>query len=502
MPLSLEKLRRAARQLRKDHDAGDSRAMARLVQHPPRRAATVLRHADYLHVIAQEQNFASWPALKQAVETLGLDRAGKLQHLKVALAHGNNRGVVALLADTADLAKGVFGLEVALYDRQAVEAALQADPGLAIRRLGPKTALAHLAFSRYHKARPDLHHDMMAIADLLLDHGADVNDTVVQDGASLSMLYGAIGHADNMPLGQWLLDKGANPNDGESLYHATELGHHDGLRMLLKAGADPEGTNALLRALDFNDHAAVRMLLNAGAQVGEFNDTWVGGERPWVIPALHQAARRMCDAEMIELLLCAGADPSAQYQGVSAYSYARVFGNTAMAQAIALRADPPALSEVEMLLASAAEEAAVPDGALAGVDLPQAYADLLRLIVHLPGNQQQIQNLVALGVAFDAPDAEGLTPTQIAGWEGVPDKLAYFLSLGPDLTHVNGYGGTLVSTILHGAQNCPQRSERDHVACLRLALEAGCALPENAASFVEDENLAAFIEDWRTSLHG
>jgi hypothetical protein len=78
-------------------------------------------------------------------------------------------------------------------------------------------------------------------------------------------------------------------------------------------------------------------------------------------------------------------------------------------------------------------------------------------------------------VPFDTPDGEGLTPVQIAGWEGLPDIMAYLLSLKPDLGHINGYGGTLLSTILHGSENNPNRSGRDYVTCLRLALEEGVA---------------------------
>ena len=54
-----------------------------------------------------------------------------------------------------------------------------------------------------------------------------------------------------------------------------------------------------------------------------------------------------------------------------------------------------------------------------------------------------IRRLIALGLEPDYPDAFGLTPVQIAGWEGLPDALAFFLSLGPDLSHVNDYGGDL-----------------------------------------------------------
>jgi hypothetical protein len=69
-----------------------------------------------------------------------------------------------------------------------------------------------------------------------------------------------------------------------------------------------------------------------------------------------------------------------------------------------------------------------------------------------------LARLVALGVPFDTPDGEGLTPVQIAGWEGLPDIMAYLLSLKPDLGHINGYGGTLLSTILHGSENNPNRA--------------------------------------------
>ncbi|BBU58175.1 hypothetical protein KU6B_44400 [Mameliella alba] len=316
--LSLDSLRLEAKRLHRAYIAHEVWALQRLQQHPPRRAPDTLRRADFLHVIAQENGFPSWPRLKLAAETTGLDRAAKLQRLKIALFHGQTPAVEALLADTPDLADGVFGLECALYRREAVAAALARDPGLATRPLGPRTPILHLAFSRWFKAHPELEDDMLAVADLLLAHGADVNDgypAAEGEDHLLSALYGAIGHADNMVLGRWLLDHGANPNDNESLYHATELGHHEGLRMLLEAGADPHGTNALLRAMDFHDHAAVEMLLAHGARPDDFNPDEVGGEAPWVVPALHQAARRGCDRRMVDLLLGAGADPARTWQG-------------------------------------------------------------------------------------------------------------------------------------------------------------------------------------------
>ena len=496
---SLDQLRRDAKALRKAHDGREPLALQRLKVHPPRTDGAVLKHADYLHVIAQETGFASWPALKEALELQGLDRAAKLQKLKIALAHGQNARVDRLLSDTPDLADGIFGLQVALLNREAVATMLADDPGRATRVTAHQSPMCFLAFSRRIHAEPDKAEDMLAIAEMLLAHGADVNDgRPVGPGSDhrLSVLYGAIGHADNMVLGQWLLDHGADPDDGESLYHATELGHHAGLRMLLEAGADPTGTNALLRAMDFHDHHAVRMLLDHGARPDDFDGTHVGGEAPWVVPALHQAARRMCDAEMISLLLGAGADPGRVYQGCTAYGYARVFGNAVLARAIEARGGVPDLTPEEQLLAVAADGEVPPGTYVDPSRLPEAYRNIIRQILHLPGKLVHVKRLVAMGVEYDRPDTEGLTPVQLAGWEGLPEVMGYLLTLRPDLSHVNGYGGTLLSTILHGADNCPERAGRDYVGCLTLALKQGVALPRGALESADREEIAEFLVDW------
>ncbi|MEO0385167.1 MAG: ankyrin repeat domain-containing protein [Pseudomonadota bacterium] len=318
----------------------------------------------------------------------------------------------------------------------------------------------------------------------------------------LSPLYLAIGHANNMPLGRWLLEHGADPNDDESLYHATELGHREGLKMLLEHGADPRGTNAMLRAMDFHDVEAVRMLLDAGALADEFNDAEIGGEKPWVVPALHQAARRMSPPAMIDLLLEAGADPARTHEGCTAYGYARVFGNQHLTKAIEARDQVPDLTPEEKLLAKAADGDDTTGLFVDTAKLPDAYRNIVRMIVHLPGKLDHIKRLVAIGVEYDRPDSEGLTPVQVAGWEGLPEIMAYFLALAPDLSHVNGYGGTLLSTIIHGSQNCPQREERDYLACLELALHEGVALPRRAPQVAGDPAVAEFLADWAASHPG
>lgn len=501
---SIEQLRRDAKALKKAHEAGEVHARSRIASVAPRPDGAVLKHSDYLHVIARENSFASWPSLKLAVDMLGMDVAAKRQRLKIAVHEGQFKVVEQLLADTPTLADGDLGLEIALYRREAVEAALQTEPGRATDMLGMASPLIHLAHSRMIKVWPEREAGMLAIAELLLANGADVNlGSPAHEGSDhqLSPLYFAIGHSDNMVLGRWLLEHGANPNDNESLYHSTELGHHDGLRMLLEHGADPKGTNAMLRAMDFHDLAAVQMLLDAGVLADEFNDAPVGGEPPFVVTALHQAARRMCGSDMANVLLDAGADPTRQFEGSSAYGYARVFGNAAVAQAIEARGFSVDLTPEEILLAKAADGGAMDGETIDPEKLPKAYQNIIRMTLHLPdvkgnGKLDHVKRLVVLGMDYDRPDSDGLTPVQLAGWEGLPDVMAYLFSLKPDLNHINGYGGTLLSTIIHGSENCPMRAERDHISCLRLALNEGIGLPRRAAELAGEEAIAAFLADW------
>ena len=88
MTKTLDRLRRDAKALRQAHEAGTPDARARIATYQPRPEGRALKHADYLHVIARENSFASWPALKEAVEIMGMDGAAKLQRLKIALHHG------------------------------------------------------------------------------------------------------------------------------------------------------------------------------------------------------------------------------------------------------------------------------------------------------------------------------------------------------------------------------------------------------------------------------
>ena len=493
MMLDIDHLRRSAKRLRKSARAADQKAIYRIEKHIPQKSLELLQHADYLHVIARENDYGSWPELKLACETQGMDRSQKQDRLGQALFLGQAWVVKRLLAETPDLAQGNFGLSCAMFDLETVRAMLEREPALAVSTFGDRRPILHLAFSRYLELVPDLEKDMIAIAEILLANGADPNDSFpFEPGGKdmLSALYGAIGHSNNMVLGAWLLAQGADPNDGESLYHSTELGHHRGLEMLLDAGANPAGTNALLRAIDFDDATAVGLLLAAGADPNE----GVGPDGTvTTIPALHQAARRNAGRDVTRALISHGARADLRYRGHSAYAMARFQGNNAMAQELERVGYTTGLDHNEYVLAAAL------DGQAAGRlddNISYEIRCILERQLRTDASLETLKRLVEVGVDPDWTDEMDLPAIHVAGWEGRADVVAWLLSFDPDLNQKNGFGGDLLGTILHGAENCDHRAERDHPSCIELVLNAGALVRQAEIDGTGLEHVSNMLSEW------
>lgn len=493
---TLEIHRKAAKRLKKAVAAGDVEALARVRAHVP--AERPIRHADCLHVIAREEGHESWPKLKFSIELQSLTREQRAKQLETALANGRHWVTEKLLTEFPDLANDNLGLQIAVYDLEAVKAALEADPSAASRTVGVRPPIVHLAFSKDFKRLPDTKADMMAIAELLVAHGADVNDGyryTPDDPHDISALYGALCHADNFELGKWLLEQGADPNDDESLYHSTELGHTRALELLLAHGARVNGTNALPRAIDFNDAKMVRLLLAHGADPNAAADPHPSGQPVDGIPALHQAARRWASAEIADLLLDHGADASILWSGHTAYGFARIYGNRQVAERLEKRGGAGNLSPNETILAACA------DGSWEGTQLDRSSlsGEARRLLSRLAGEPGRLEHIKALtGAGLDPNETEemGLPALQVAAWNGLVDEVAFFLGFKPDLAHCNRYGGNAIETLIHGAEHAPGRDGADHVACAQLLLEAGAEINVSHVRACGAEDLALFLESF------
>jgi ankyrin repeat protein len=121
------------------------------------------------------------------------------------------------------------------------------------------------ARSRWHQLDPARSAGLVAVAELLLNAGADPDTAVAGSarGGRCATLYAAAGLANHPALTTLLLDRGADPDTPAALYHTVFHPDHDCLRLLLQRGA----------------RAVLDALLDAGADI-DAPGAVIGGGTP------------------------------------------------------------------------------------------------------------------------------------------------------------------------------------------------------------------------------
>jgi ankyrin repeat protein len=236
--VDLDQLRKQAKELVRAARAGEPEALERIGGREP-----ILARAQL--VVAREQGYASWPRLVAA--------AGAGADAFVLAATDRRRGrAEAMLAARPDLADDPWAGLV-------LGRGWDGDPNAP----GGPRGWAPLHYATHSVFTPS------GLVRELLERGADPNATYVNEYGPMSALYGAAGVVHDPELTRLLLEHGADPDDGESVYHSTEAESTECLRLLLEHGAATRGTNALAHALDDDREEHVRLLLEAGADAGE-----------------------------------------------------------------------------------------------------------------------------------------------------------------------------------------------------------------------------------------
>jgi ankyrin repeat protein len=264
-------------------------------------------------------------------------------------------------------------------------------------------------------------------------------------------VYGAAAVAQAAGLTRLLLERGADPNDGETAYHVVETRDNTVLKILLESGKFNERslTTLLLRKCDWQDEEGLRMILEHGANPSR--------AEIWGKSAIYQAVLRDNDLSMIEMLLDYGADPAMPNRyGKSAIVLA---AHRARARALELfkkHLGSINLTGVDALIAACAlDDKHSMQSALAAD--PQLKLELISqggtLLAQFSGvgNLQGVRNLLDLGVNAGAIYHEGdvyygiakdSTALHVAAWRARTSVVKELIARRVDVNATDGRGRT------------------------------------------------------------
>ena len=277
---SLENLRKQAKTLFKAARLDDEAALVQLrAFHPAWESRSEFSLSDAQLVIARRYGFPSWSKLKQHVEVLefwslpdelkAVDDSSSPVDRFISLACLNYtnddaarrvRARELLVANPALAQENIYAAAT-VGDAAVVDEMFRRDPSLANRRGGPYN-WAPLLYATYSRLNSEATgHSTLEVVKLLLKHGADPNAGFLWDRNYLfTALTGAFGEGEmgqiNQPEHQYcydvarsLLEAGADPNDGQTLYNRMFTGGVRHLKLLFEFGLGKKSNGVWFKRL-------------------------------------------------------------------------------------------------------------------------------------------------------------------------------------------------------------------------------------------------------------
>ena len=379
----------------------------------------------------------------------------------VPLDAGHGSGTLeraeAILAAHPEVASCDIHTAAILGDEAAVRRFLDLGPGNATVKGGPHgwDALTHLCFSRYLRLDRTRSDGFVGAAKALLDAGASANTGWMEENHQPhpeweSALYGAAGVAHHAELTRLLLDRGAEANDEETMYHTPEGWDNDALKVLVESGKlhDDSLAMMLLRKADWHDYDGIQWLLEHGADPNR--------STRWGKTALHNAVLSDNVLAIIEVLLDHGADPALVAHGTSAAAMAARRGRGDILELLERRGLSTQLSGVDRLLAACARHDASGVHSIAESE-PRLVSELRaeggKLLAEFAGNGNTdgVRHLLDLGVDVGAVFQEGdgyfgiaksSTALHVAAWRAHHDTVKLLLERGAPVDVPDGNGQT------------------------------------------------------------
>jgi len=394
---ALARLRKDARRWLQAIRGGDQAALDRFRKLLPAHVGEP-KLREVQQALARERGFASWADLKIDAEDRGvppraIDQLTEELLRRACLSYASGRDdwpekwrrAERIRVAHPEVATANIHAAAVCGEREVVRTLLDRDPTLVARRGGPQQwdPLLFVCYGRLPNDRA--RSESLAIAELLLDRGADPNTRWTWTGASYTIIFSAVAgamgkgelgqpeHPRAEALARLLLDRGADPNQSQGLYNT----HFEG---------DDTRWLDLLFAYGLGSQHRINWDLGHASATG-------------ILDFLLVAAVRNGHLARLNCLLDHGADPNATstYDGKTCYRHALLAGRPDMAAILLGRgARPDPLDGREAFVAACMLlERAAAEGLLEGhpeylavvdplVDAAgQGKADAVRLFLEL-----------------------------------------------------------------------------------------------------------------------
>lgn len=269
---TLDTLKTEAKRWLKALRAGEPQARRRLAAvMPDMPAAPALRDVQF--ALAREHGLPGWAALRQALDDLALARHSAAERADIMLRSawgGDLAAARRILARWPETGSHDLYTAVATGQVELVRRRLDAAPAAATAKGGPLDwePLLYLAYARL----PGAEGQGGAIATLLLDRGADATARFDDGwGNAFTVLTGVIGegegdrapHPEAMALAQLLVERGADPFDTQALYNTSITRDETGWLDFLWARSVARGRDAAWRTVGEKPAIGGRVPCNA-----------------------------------------------------------------------------------------------------------------------------------------------------------------------------------------------------------------------------------------------
>jgi ankyrin repeat protein len=488
--------------------------------------------ADAQFVIAREHGFESWPKFAKQVEALEEANfaASVSEPIEAFLVAASVPRDTSHSSGTLDRAEAILAAHPAvamaniytatiLGDAAGVQKFLALDAHDATAKGGPYgwDALTYLCFSRYLRLDRAKSDTFVAAARALLDAGADANTGWMETAYDPrptweAAIYGAAGLAQHPGVTRLLLERGADPNDGETPYHVPETYDNTVMKILVESGKlnEQSMTTLLLRKTDWHDYEGIKWLLEHGADPN----------RPtqWGRTAFYHAVQRDNRIEIIEALLAHGADPKnvadrpdlrpTDGPGMSAVVLAARRGRGDVLESIEHRGISIALQGVAKLIAACAKNDSAAVRSIAEQE-PELVRELVtqggKLLAEFAGvgNTDGVRQLLDLGVNVNALTEHGdpyfdvapnSTALHSAAWRARPSTVKLLIERGASVNALDGKGRTALALAVRACVNSYWKDRRTPESVEAL-LKAGATVDgvEYPSGYAEvDELLRAY----------